>query len=85
MKVGLKTINQRKKDLTLMSVADAFVNVFHYIGLSLLPAAYFISLKRSSVLFDVLFGKFVHHENHFKTRLIGATLMVGGIILISLA
>lgn len=56
----------------------------HYVGLSLLLAAYFISVKRLSIVFDVLLGRAVHGEDHFSSRLAGALLMVAGVILIAL-
>ncbi len=56
----------------------------HYIGLSLLLAAYFISVKRLSIVFDVLLGRAVHGEDHFRARFAGALLMVAGVILIAL-
>lgn len=55
--------------------------VTHFIGLSLLPAAYFLSMKRSSVLFDVFIGKFLNKDGQFFTRLPGAILIFGGILL----
>ena len=56
----------------------------HYTGLSLLQAAYFISTKRLSILFNVLYGKMFFREDHTRERLIGALLMVAGVILIAL-
>lgn len=56
----------------------------HYTGLSLLPAAYFISVKRVSILFNVLWGRFIFQEDHIRERFIGAAIMVAGVILIAL-
>lgn len=56
----------------------------HYTGLSLLPAAYFISTKRLSIIFNVLWGKVFFGEDHIRERFIGALLMVAGVILIAL-
>ena len=58
--------------------------MMHFTGLSLLFAVYFISLKRLSIVFDVFMGRFVHGEDHFRERLIGAVLMVAGVILIAI-
>ncbi|TSC68963.1 MAG: hypothetical protein G01um101466_245 [Parcubacteria group bacterium Gr01-1014_66] len=55
----------------------------HYLGLSLLFAAYYISLKRFSIVFDVILGRLVHHEDHFRERMIGALFMVAGVLLIA--
>ncbi len=56
--------------------------IFHYIGLALIPAVYFIAFKRSSIIFDVILGKTVHGETHFRPRLLGASVLFGGILLI---
>jgi drug/metabolite transporter (DMT)-like permease len=56
----------------------------HYIGLSLLPAAYFISVKRTSMLFNVLFGKYFFAEEHIRERFAGAVCMILGVILLAL-
>lgn len=57
----------------------------HYVGLSLLPAAYYISAKRISMLFNVLAGKAFFKEDHIRERFAGAILMVCGIALIAFA
>lgn len=59
------------------------VALTHTIGLSLLPAAYFISLKRLSVVFDVALGRIIHHEDNFRERIVGALFMAAGIALIA--
>lgn len=56
----------------------------HYFGLSLLPAAYFISVKRTSMLWNVLFGRLFFGEGNIRERFFGALLMVAGVILIAL-
>ncbi len=81
----LKASGKEWKNLSVLGVVHGFSNIFHYFGLSLMPAAYFISLKRSAILFDVFFGKFIQHETHFGGRLLGASLMLIGIILIAVA
>ncbi len=55
----------------------------HYFGLSLLPAAYFISVKRTSMLWNVLFGRWFFREDNIRERFIGALLMVAGVVLIA--
>lgn len=57
----------------------------HYTGLSLLPAAYYISIKRVSMLFNVLNGRFFFREEHIRERLAGALLMVAGVVIVALA
>jgi drug/metabolite transporter (DMT)-like permease len=43
-----------------------------------------ISLKRLSILFGVLYGAAVFKEKNIGVRLIGATLMLSGSVLIAL-
>jgi len=56
----------------------SIVAATHAVGLSLLFSSYFISLKRFSIIFDVLFGHLVHKEDYFRERLIGALFMIVG-------
>ncbi len=53
-------------------------------GLTLAPAAYMISVKRLSLLFSVLLGGMWLQERPFLPRLLGVTLMCGGVIVIAL-
>ena len=75
------------KDLKMIiggSLLFGISNVFHYLGLSKLNSAYFISIKRLSVLFDVILGSAIHKEDNFIPRLAGALIMVAGVILIAI-
>lgn len=69
-------------DFVGLAVASIFERIFNYLGLSLLLAAYFISIKRFSIVFDVLFGRIFFHENHTVERMLGALFMIAGVILI---
>jgi drug/metabolite transporter (DMT)-like permease len=53
-------------------------------GLTLAPAAYVIAVKRLSLLFSVILGGMWLQERPFLPRLLGASLMCGGVILIAL-
>ncbi len=55
----------------------------HTIGLSLLPAVYFISIKRLSMVLNVLLGGAIFKEENVRVRLIGASLMLAGVVLIA--
>lgn len=56
----------------------------HTLAISLIQAAYMISIKRSSVLFGVFFGSIIFKEEKFKERLSGASVMMAGVILIGI-
>jgi drug/metabolite transporter (DMT)-like permease len=55
----------------------------HFHGISLAPAAYLIAVKRTSLLFGVLYGSLWLGEGHLLARLTGAGCMVAGLILIT--
>lgn len=56
----------------------------HFQGISLAPAAYLIAIKRTSLLFSVLYGGLWLGEGQLVARLTGAGCMVAGIILITI-
>lgn len=55
---------------------------FHYSAISLVAAAYMISIKRLSALFSVIYGGLVFKEEHIFARLAGAAFMTAGAVII---
>lgn len=66
------------------SIFTGLTYVFHYLALSFIFASYFIALKRLSIVFDVLLGRTVYKEENFFQRLLGASIMLGGLLLITI-
>ena len=66
----------------LMAMAGSGI-ALHYTGLSLLPAVYYISVKRTSTVINVLWGRLFFREDHTRERMTGAALMLIGVILIA--
>ena len=54
------------------------------VALTLAPVAQVIAVKRMSALISVLFGHFFFKEKELKARLIGAAIMVSGVVMMSL-
>jgi drug/metabolite transporter (DMT)-like permease len=54
----------------------------HMLAISQVQAAYMVSVKRTSLLFAVLYGAFWFREEKIRERLLGAALMVAGVFLI---
>lgn len=73
----------RWRDITLAAGFFGVGQALHFIGIGLLLAAYYISVKRLSVVFDVFTGKLLGREDHFRERFVGAALMVAGVVLIA--
>jgi drug/metabolite transporter (DMT)-like permease len=53
------------------------------IALSQIETAYMIALKRTSILFAVIFGYFIFKEKHILIRLFAVILMLAGIFIIT--
>lgn len=68
----------------LVGVCLAASILCHYHGIQQAPAAYLIAVKRTSLLFSVVYGGLWLGEGHLLTRGLGASIMVGGVILITL-
>lgn len=76
-------LRPRFKNLAWLGAISGGSIALHYTGLSLIPAVYYISIKRLSMVFGVIFGRIFFHEDHTRERLIGAVLMAAGVILIA--
>jgi drug/metabolite transporter (DMT)-like permease len=57
----------------------------HMLAISQVKAAYMISLKRTSLLFGILFGAWWFKEVRIAERLLGALIMLVGVTLIGLS
>jgi drug/metabolite transporter (DMT)-like permease len=58
--------------------------IFHGYGIAMTKAAYMMSIKRLSIVFGVIFGGLVFHEENFLMRFLGAMLMFAGAVVILL-
>jgi len=67
--------------LALGAVASATIFT-HMVAVSQVQVAYMISLKRTSLLIGVLYGAFLFREENIGERLIGAGVMLMGVLLI---
>jgi len=72
------------KSLSLIGFFYGFMVITHFISLSLTNVAYMISVKRTSLLFSIFYGKFMFNEEKIKERLLGSIVMLIGVILITL-
>ena len=60
----------------------AMMVISHMLAISLVEAAYMIAIKRTSLLFGVLYGAWLFRETKISERLTGAVIMVAGVLLI---
>jgi drug/metabolite transporter (DMT)-like permease len=67
----------------LMVGAVIAVMVFsHMLSISMVEAVYMVSVKRTSIIFGVLYGAWLFRETRITERLAGAVIMIIGVFLI---
>jgi len=66
----------------LLGTIYAIMIFSHMLAISMVQAAYMISIKRVSLLFGVLYGAFLFREEKIAERLGGAIIMVCGVLII---
>jgi drug/metabolite transporter (DMT)-like permease len=54
----------------------------HMLALSMTQVAYMIALKRTSLLFSILYGWLLFREGHMRERVAGAVMMFAGFVLV---
>jgi len=67
----------------ILGLVMAAMVVSHFLAISMVQAVYMISLKRTSILFGVLYGAFLFKEEKIGERLVGALIMIIGVFLIA--
>ena len=72
----------RWKQALLVGFFMGVMIVSHFLAISLVEVAYFISVKRTSLLFGIIFGALFFQERHLARHLSAGFLMVGGVALI---
>jgi drug/metabolite transporter (DMT)-like permease len=78
-------IQQNRKILVIMGLLSTLTSIFQIYAITLTLVAYVIAIKRTSVVFSVLWGHYIFHEKGVKERLLGASIMVMGVVCIVLS
>lgn len=60
----------------------ALMIIFHMLAMDLTKVAYMISVKRLSLIIGVIYGYILFKEEKFRQRLIGATIMLIGFVIL---
>jgi drug/metabolite transporter (DMT)-like permease len=77
-------ISMRVPALVPIGFFGAMTLIFQMTAISLTLVAYVIAIKRTSAVMSVVWGHLIFKEGGFKNRLLGATIMFVGVLLISL-
>ncbi len=80
----ISAISGRPLLFVMIGAAFALMILSHFAAIALIEVPYMISVKRSSMIFSVLFGFFLFKEGNIRDRLAGTMLMLCGIVLILL-
>jgi drug/metabolite transporter (DMT)-like permease len=67
----------------LIGALVTIMMITHVKAINLVEVSYMISVKRLSILFGVIYGVIFFKETNVKERFLGATVMVSGIIMIT--
>jgi uncharacterized membrane protein len=68
----------------LPALFDATATVSHFYAVSMSNVAYMVAVKRTSLLFGVVYGFLLFGERHMRERIFGALLMFAGFVVIVL-
>lgn len=66
-----------------IGIFTALMIVSHFLGISMTEVAYMISVKRTSLIFSVIYGWLLFGEAGIGERFLGSALMTAGVILIT--
>jgi drug/metabolite transporter (DMT)-like permease len=80
----VKALAPMLRVMLVPAALNAIMVVTHMLAMNMTNVAYMISVKRTSLLFGVLFGHFLLKERGIRERLTGAAIMVTGAALILL-
>jgi len=68
-----------------VGIFGAVMILFHFSAIRLAPASYMIAVKRSSLLWSILLGRFVLGEGNLAGRLLGGGLMMCGVAVLAVS
>lgn len=78
----LKVLGRRPLPLLAVGGLMAVAVLTHFLAIAEVEVAYFVSVKRASLLFGILYGALWFGERHLRRNLLAGSLMVAGVALI---
>lgn len=88
IKRNTATVNLKGRNsiwLILGGFVTALGMITHFHAIKLAPVSYMIAVKRTSLIFSVLYGGLIFKEEHIKRRLLGTSIMLSGVVILYLA
>ena len=80
----LSQVASRPRTFFIIGIFTAVMIASHFTAVSLTDVAYMISVKRTSLIFSVIYGRLLFGEKNTGERLIGSILMLAGVVSITL-
>lgn len=84
-KISLKRIAQNSFVLAPIGIASGFSIVFQMIAISMTIVPNALTIKRTSTLFGIAWGKIFFKEKNIQERFIGTAIMLLGVVLIAIS
>lgn len=81
---GLRVLARRPFPLFLVGALMAVMVVTHFVAIAGVEVAYFLAVKRTSLIFGILFAMILFNERPAGRHLLASLLMVAGVALILL-
>jgi uncharacterized membrane protein len=82
------TVNLKGRNsiwIGLGGLATALSMITHFHAIKLAPVSYMIAVKRTSLIFSVLYGGLIFKEEHIRQRLLGTSIMLSGVVILYFA
>ena len=79
---ALRVLYRQPAKSLFVGALMAIMIITHFLALSMVEVAYMIAVKRTSLLFGILWGAVLFKEHHLSQHLIAGALMVIGVALI---
>jgi drug/metabolite transporter (DMT)-like permease len=81
----MRRVSRRPGAVVAVAGMNGVMVVTHFMALRLTEVAYMIAVKRTSLLFGILYGALLFREPNLATRAPGGLLMLAGVFVILLA
>jgi len=71
--------------LLLGGLSMALSMLAHFHAIEHAPVSYMIAVKRTSLIFSVVYGALIFREERIRQRLLGTSIMLSGAVMLYLA
>ncbi|MEE9584924.1 MAG: DMT family transporter [Candidatus Brocadiales bacterium] len=81
---GLKRVFSRPALFATIGISQVMMYITHNLAIQLVEVPYMISVKRTSLIFGMLYGWLLFRETNLRERLLGTVVMLTGVGLITI-